>query len=67
MITELVSLREEVSELKSLVQKKSVTIESNAIEIDRLEMELRLLRQKLYGAKSERMVLDDADSATSSV
>jgi len=59
VITELVSLREEVSELKSLLQKKSVTIESNAIEIDRLEMELRLLRQKLYGAKSERMVLED--------
>lgn len=59
MITELVNLREENSELKSLLQKKSVTIESNVIEIDRLETELRLLRQKLYGAKSERMVLDD--------
>jgi transposase len=57
VITELVNLREEVSELKSIVQKKDVTIESNAIEIDRLE--LRLLRQKLYGPKSERMVLED--------
>lgn len=59
MVTELLNLREEVSELKSIVKKNVVTIESNAIEIDRLEMELRLLRQKLYGAKSERMVLDD--------
>ncbi len=59
MQTELTSLRRENIELKSILQKKDVTIESNAIEIDRLEMELRLLRQKLYGAKSERMVLED--------
>ena len=58
MITELLNLRKEVSELKSIVEKNVVTIESNAIEIDRLEMELRLLRQKLYGPKSERMVLE---------
>lgn len=59
MITELVTLREENSELKSILQKNTVTIESKDIEIDRLEMELRLLRQKLYGAKSERMVQND--------
>jgi len=61
VITELLTLREEVSELKSLLQKNTLTIESKDIEIDRLEMELRLLRQKLYGPKSERMVLDDAE------
>ena len=58
MVTELLTLREENSGLRSLLQKKDVTIESNAIEIDRLEMELRLLRQKLYAPKSERIVTE---------
>ena len=58
MIAELLNLREEVSELKSSLQKNAVTIESKDIEIDRLEMELRLLRQKMYGPKSERMIVD---------
>jgi len=64
VITELVSLRAENSELKSILQKNTVTIESKDIEIDRLEMELRLLRQKLYGPKSERMVLDEPEVQT---
>jgi len=64
VISELLNLREEVSELKSIVEKNVVTIESNAIEIDRLEMELRLLRQKFYGPKSERMILDDPEVQT---
>ena len=58
MVTELLTLREEVSELRSMLQKNAVTLESNAIEIDRLEMELRLLRQKLYAPKSERIVIE---------
>jgi len=58
VVTELLTLREENSGLRSLLQKKDVTIESNAIEIDRLEMELRLLRQKLYAPKSERIVTE---------
>jgi len=59
VVTELLNLREEVSELRSVLQKNAVTIESNAIEIERLEMELRLLRHKLYAPKSERMALID--------
>ena len=63
MVTELLNLREEVSELRSVLQKNAVTIESNAIEIERLEMELRLLRHKLYAPKSERMaVVDDVQA-----
>lgn len=57
MITELSTLQEEVSELKSTLQKKDVKIESQVIEIARLETELRLLRQKLYGPKSERITV----------
>ena len=57
MITELVNLREQNSHLKTILQQKAVVIESKDIEIDRLEMELRLLRQKMYGPKSERMVV----------
>jgi len=68
VVTELLNLREEVSELKStlqsIVQKNAVTIESKDIEIDRLEMELRLLRQKMYGPKSERMALVDPEVQT---
>lgn len=60
MITELLGLREEVSDLKSTLQKKDVKIESLDIEIDRLEMEVRLLRQKLYGPKSERKIIEPA-------
>jgi len=56
--TELTSLRAENLELRSLVQKHAVSIESKDIEIDRLEMELRLLRQKLYGPKSERRIIE---------
>jgi len=55
VITELVNLREQNSHLKTILQKNAVVIESNTIEIERLEMELRLLRQKMYGPKSERM------------
>ena len=63
MIAELLTLREEVSELRSIVQKKDVILESNTIEIERLEMELRLLRHKLYAPKSERMaVVDDVQA-----
>jgi transposase len=57
VITELKTLREENSQLKIILQKQDVTIESNVIEIERLEMELRLLRQKMYGPKSERMAV----------
>jgi len=39
-------------------------LESKDIEIDRLVMELRLLRQKLYGPKSERMTLVDPEVQT---
>ena len=63
MITEHSTLHEEVSELKSLLQKKEVKIESQDIEIQRLETELRLLRQKLYGPKSERITVDPAVQA----
>ena len=59
MIAELLTLREENSELRSILQKNAVAIESNAIEIERLEMELRLLRHKLYAPKSERMAAAD--------
>lgn len=58
MIAELTTLREEVSELKSILQKNTVTIESKDIEIERLQMELRLLRQKLYGPTSERKIIE---------
>ncbi len=58
MQTELTSLRAENSELKTLVQKNTVTIESHVIEIDRLQMELRLLRQKFYGPRSERKIIE---------
>jgi len=61
VITELTTLREEVSYLKITLQEKAVKIESQDIEIDRLEMELRLLRQKLYGPKSERMAVVDPE------
>jgi transposase len=57
VITELSTLREEVSDLKSTLQVKDVKIESQVIEIARLETELRLLRQKLYGPKSERITV----------
>jgi transposase len=58
VISELVNLREENSQLKTVLQKNAVVIESKDIEIERLEMELRLLRQKMYGPKSERIVID---------
>ncbi len=58
MQTELTSLRKENIELRTILQKNTVTIESHVIEIDRLQMELRLLRQKLYGAKSERRIIE---------
>lgn len=61
VVTELLTLREEVSELKSIIQQTAVTIESKDIEIDRLQMELRLLRQKMYGPKSERMAVVDSE------
>lgn len=61
MITELTTLREENSELKSILQKNAVTIESKDIEIERLETELRLLRQKMYGPKSERITMADPE------
>ncbi|MBI5741195.1 MAG: transposase [Nitrospirae bacterium] len=57
MIAELTTLREENSELKSNLQKKDVTIESHVIEIEHLQTELRLLRQKMFGPRSERMVV----------
>ena len=53
--SELAILRDENSELKS-------TIESQNIEIERLETELRLLRLKLYAPKSEKIALDDAEA-----
>lgn len=58
MITELTTLLEENSELKSILQKKDIAIESKDIEIDRLQTEVRLLRQKLYAPKSERMIIE---------
>lgn len=58
MLTELTILREEVSELRTILQEKDITIESHVIEIDRLQTELRLLRQKLYAPKSERIVVE---------
>ncbi|MBI5741012.1 MAG: IS66 family transposase zinc-finger binding domain-containing protein [Nitrospirae bacterium] len=57
MIAELTTLREENSELKSILQKNAVTIESHVIEIEHLQTELRLLRQKMFGPRSERMVV----------
>lgn len=62
MIAELLTLREENSELRSMLQKNAVSIESKDIEIDRLEMELRLLRHKLYAPKSEQMAVDDVQA-----
>ena len=59
MPSELAILCEEITELKSTLQEKTVTIESQEIEIGRLETELRLLRQKLFGPKSERIALVD--------
>ncbi|MDA8090004.1 MAG: IS66 family transposase [Nitrospiraceae bacterium] len=59
MISELTILREEVSELKSTLQEKAVTIESKDMEIERLQIENRLLRQKLFAPKSEKIALDD--------
>jgi transposase len=61
VIAELITLREENFELKSILQKNAVAIESKDVEIDRLEMELRLLRQKMYGPKSERMAVVDSE------
>lgn len=58
MLSELTTLREENSELKTILQKKEITIEANTLEIDRLQMELRLLRQKLYGPSSERKIVE---------
>jgi transposase len=58
---ELTTLRKENSYLKTILQQKAVVIESKDIEIERLEMELRLLRQKMYGPKSERMVVVDPE------
>ena len=52
MPSELTTLREENSGLK-------FTIESQGVEIERLQTENRLLRQKLFGPKSERIALDD--------
>lgn len=63
MVTELSTLREEVSELKSILQKNTVLIESKDIEIDRLQMELRLLRQKFYGPSSERKIVEPQEQA----
>ncbi len=60
--SELAILREENSELKSTLQEKTVTIESQEIEIERLQVENRLLRQKLYAPKSEKIALDDPDA-----
>ena len=66
MLAELITLREEVSELKSIIQKNAVAIESKDIEIERLEMELGLLRQKMYGPKSEKIeIVDPIDSGES--
>lgn len=61
MNTELTTLRKENSYLKTILQKNEVMIESKDIEIEHLAMELRLLRQKLYGAKSERMAVVDSE------
>lgn len=61
MLTELITLREENSELRSVLQKKDVLLESNVIEIERLETELRLLRRKLFGPKSERIEVVDPE------
>jgi transposase len=57
MITELETLRQENTYLKGILQEKATTIESLDLEIERLEMELRLLRQKMYGPRSERKVV----------
>ncbi|MBI4844798.1 MAG: IS66 family transposase [Nitrospirae bacterium] len=61
MQIELVILREQNTRLKTILQQNAVMIESKDIEIGRLEMELRLLRQKMYGPKSERMVVVDPE------
>jgi len=44
VLSELINLREENTALKSTLQRNAVTIESKEIEIDRFQMELRLLR-----------------------
>lgn len=59
MPTELAALLEENPELKSIFQQNAATIESQGIEIDRLQMEIRLLKQKLFAPKSERIALAD--------
>jgi len=61
VITEIETLRKEVTYLKSTLQEKAATIESQEMEIKRLEMEVRLLRQKMYGPKSERRVVVEPD------
>ena len=62
MPSELAILREENSELKSILHENAATIESQNIEIERLETELRLLRMKLYAPKSEKIALDDPEA-----
>jgi transposase len=62
MLGELQMLRQENTELKSVLQKNTVIIESKDIEIDRLQMEVRLLRQKLFSPKSERIAIADEDA-----
>ena len=59
MPPKLAILLEENIELKSAIQEKTATIESQEIEIDRLQMEIRLLKQTLFAPKSERIALAD--------
>ena len=68
MIAELQTLRKENTHLKTILQQnaavlqeKEAAIESLDIEIKRLQEELRLLRQKMYGPKSERIPVIDPE------
>jgi transposase len=62
VIAELETLRKENTHLKTILQEKATRIESLDLEIERLQMELRLLRQKLYGPKSERVELIEPEA-----
>ena len=68
VITELKTVHKENTHLKTILQEKDTALQQHAlkiesldIEIDRLQTELRLLRQKMYGPKSERMAVIDPE------
>lgn len=68
MISELTSLREENTHLKTTLQEKDTALQQHVFKIESLDIEnkclqeeLRLLRQKMYGPKSERMAVIDPE------